>query len=239
MRVILLIIFIQGITLSVKAERILIREKYNLIIASDTVCIGENYDLTVDLKGDQNVIVLLNGSSVDMADAKGWIKFKAIAYAIDKNGMSKQRFKISIVFKKDTLIEYVTCFIIKPPMSNSIRRVQDSLTVLLSNKEEYKDIHDASYYQKYALGFASKFGDAELKEELGKILLFVIVDTNGKVVKYDIVKNTYQKIPLGKIQNALDSFQFEKFEITGNLKFSVVIYTVKGYRGNIIVCSDR
>ncbi len=239
MRNILFLCIVFCISNYVLAERVLIRGKYNVIIASDSLCIGENYELTVDLKGDKDAIVLLNGVSVGMADAKGWIKFKAIAFAYDKNGMSKQRLQISIVFNKDTLFEDITYVVVKPPMSNSIRRVQDSLTALLYKQEEYKDIHDATYYQKYSLGFASEFGESVLMGELGQLLVFVIVDTNGKVVKYNIIKNTYKTISLQEIQNALESYQFEDFETAGNLKFSAVIYTVKGYRGNIIVSSER
>jgi hypothetical protein len=221
------------------AERIIKREKYNLIIASDTVCTGENYDLIVDLKGNGNAIVLRNGSRVAIVNGKGLVKFMSSAYAYNKDGASKQRLQIGVVINNDSLFEDVTYVVVKPPMSNSIRRVQDSLTILLSKQEAYKDIHDASYYQKYTLGFASEFGNDVLKEELGQLLVLIVVDSNGKVIKYDIVKNTYKTIPLQKIQHALESYQFEGYVAAGNLKFSAVIYTVKGYRGNIIVASDR
>ncbi|HSY61225.1 MAG TPA: hypothetical protein VK796_05075 [Cytophaga sp.] len=239
MRDILLIIFIPCVAFCAKAERIIEREKYNLIIASDTVYMSEDYQLTVDLKGNKNAIVYSNTLSLPIYNDKAYLKFKASAAALDKNGMSKQRVKITVVIGKDSLYEDVTYFVARSPMSNSIRRVQDSLTIVLLKKEDYKDIHDASYYQKYFIGFASEFGNSVLKEDLGQLLVFLVVDSKGKVVKYDIVKNTYKTIPLEKIQQAIESYQLEDFESAGNLKFSAVIYTVKGYRGNIVVCSER
>jgi hypothetical protein len=239
MRFILAILFIQFIVVSVMAERILVRKKYNLIILSDTVYAGEDYFLTVDLKGNKHAEVLRNYSPVPVSEGKGYIKFRAAATSYDKNGCSIQKVNLGVVFSKDTLFEDVTFFVVKPPIIN-IRPVQDSLTALLDKQEPYNQMQHVTSYNDYLSGFAYDLGTNVLKEETGQLLILVAVDSKGKVIRYDILKNTYKTIPLQNIESAIQSYQLiRKIKYDGDLKFSAVIYTMKGHTGNYIISSEH
>ncbi|MGN6646955.1 MAG: hypothetical protein ACTHJT_10545 [Cytophaga sp.] len=237
-QLVLVSLFISSFVFTVKAERVLKREKYDLIIKSDTVYAGEDYYLTVDLKGNENVKVLRNYYPVPVSGGKGYVKFKASAVCYDKNGRSKQLINVGVVFDRDTLFEDITYYVEKPPASN-IRSVQDSLTVLLYNLEPYKQIEYLSMHDQYFHSFAYDLGTSTLMKETGELMVAVIVDATGKVVKYDILKNTYKVIPLQKIENAIQSYRLDrKIMYNGNLKFSAVVYTLKGHTGNYIVASE-
>jgi len=250
MRIILFVCVVCFLHIDLKAERILYREKYNIIISSDTVYAGDDYALSVDLKGNKNGIVLRNGYPVGMSDGKGYIKFRAAATSYDKNGISKQRIDLAVIFDKDSIFEEVTFFVAKPPVSVNdtksyfqsgyLYRVQDSLTVVLYNQEPYRDVEYLYSHKKYFFGFAEYLEKSlPLKDKPGQLLVMVIVDSAGKVIKYDIVKNTYKTITLKEIEKAIHSYRLVKdFEYDGSLKFSAVINTVEGDPGNFIMKSQ-
>jgi len=250
MRIILFVCVVCFLNIDLRAERIVYREKYNIIIASDTVYAGEDYKLTVDLKGDKNGIVLRNYNPVPVSNCKGYIKFRASATSYDKNGVSKQGVDIAVVFDKDSIFEDVTFFVVRPPMSvnetksyiqsNDLFRVQDSLTVILYNQEPYKDIEYLYSHKKYSLDFVAYLGEKlSFKDSPGELLVMVIVDSAGKVIKYDIAKNTYKSISLQKIKRVIQSYRLVKdFEYDGSLKFSAVIRTMERDRGNSVTWSQ-
>jgi hypothetical protein len=242
--------FILSFVLPIKAERVLQREKYNIIITADTVCAGSDYFLTVDLKESKKTKVLRNGYPVGIADGKAYIKFKAAATSYDKLGISKQSMLIAVLFDKDSVFEIINYFVIKPPVSaedimaqaqrKRVKEVQDSLTVILYKQEPYKDVEYLYSHEKYFSGFAYYLEkNLPFKNEAGELWVMVIIDSRGKVSKYDIVKNTYKSISLQKIEKAIQSYKLTKdFVYDGSLKFSVVIYTVENKDGNSIIKSQ-
>src|SRR4051812_30330078 len=83
--------------LSVQAERIITKEKFTIVISSDTVYPGEYYTLYVDLAMAENAEVKKNGMELLIDDnRKAHVRFLVVSVDFDINDNSTQEIILSI-----------------------------------------------------------------------------------------------------------------------------------------------
>ncbi len=219
---------------SLHAERIIQKGKFSIVIASDTLYPEEYYRLYVDLTQIPDAKVFRNGMPVpvDSSSHKAYIRFKVSSTSFDIDDNGYQRFTLYVKTDKKTFVEEVPYIVKRTPVKKYL--VKDSVEYFLAENTAYRNIkllNDFSVYENFKEYLKGKLF---LHEHLGQLSMTVIIDSNGKVVRYDCIRNTYFDIPKEKFDKIIAAYHVPKTMIKPyEFKFGIEVFTFKGYIENV------
>lgn len=222
------------VVLSLKAEHIISREKYSIVISSDTVYAGEMYTLYIDLRTIQHPLVKKNGVVVpiDVATNKAYLNFKAVNGNYDWQGNSYQTMNVSIKIEGVVILEKISYVVKRLPMKE--HSVQDSVSKVLSNNNGYKKIQSVEADFIYDDFIQYMENNLPLHAYSGQVALALIMNAQGKVIRYDFIKNSYVGISKDAFDKAILSYRVRPDLMGKNsFKFGIEAFTFKGYLGNV------
>ena len=216
------------------AERIFQRGDFSIVIASDTVYPEEYYRLYVDLTQIPNAEVFRNGMpvSVDSSSHKAYIRFKVASTSFDIHDNGYQSFVLSIKIKDKVIVEEISYIVKRVPVKKY--SVKDSIEYLLSENKAYKNVELLNDYAVYENFKQYLKGKLLFQEYLGQLSMAVIIDSNGKVSRYDFIRNSYIDIPKEKYDKVIAAYRVPKTMIkVQELKFGMEVFTFEGYLENV------
>ena len=219
--------------ISLKAQHVINREKYSIVISSDTVYPGEFYMLYIDLGNAQDAQVKKNGMSVPIDETnKAYVKFKASKGSYDAQGNSTQSMNLSIKIDKDVVVEKVVYIVKRLPIKES--SLQDSVSSFLSTNSDYKKIQTFDNVFIYDDFIKYLENSLPLHTYPGQISVALIVNSQGKVIRYDFIKNSYVGISKEAFDKAILSYRVRPDMMSkSSFKFGIEVFTFKGYLENI------
>ncbi|WP_018344289.1 hypothetical protein [Cytophaga aurantiaca] len=215
--------------LSVQAERIIERKEYTIVISSDTLYPYEYYVLYVDLKDNQNADVRKNGTVVPIDNNnKAQLRFKVAPGMFDKDGNSHQSMTLAIKIDKKIVVEEIPYIIKRKPIKEY--SMEDSIRHFLSKDEAYKKIELYENVYVYDEFIQYLKNTLSIDTHVGQLSLAIIINSEGKVVRYDFIQNTYVDITKEQFDKAIHSFRVGRSMMSrSGFKFGIEAFTFQGY----------
>lgn len=218
---------------SLQAQRIISREKYSIVIASDTVYAGEMYTLDINLRNFESAHVKKDGMSVPIdATNKACVKFKASKGNYDWQGNSYQSMNLSIKIDEKVFVEKVTYVVKRLPIKE--QTMQDSVSSFLSDNSAYKKIPPFDNVFIYEDFIKYLENSLPLHVHDGQASLALIINSQGKVIRYDFIKNSYAGISKEAFDKAILAYRVRPDMMSkSSFKFGVEVFTFKGNLENM------
>jgi len=215
--------------LSVHAERIIEKEQYTIVISSDTLYPQEYYVLYVDLKKNQNAEVRKNGMLVPIDNNnKAQLKFKTAGGSFDKDDNSYHSMQLTIKISDVLMKEEISYVIKRMPIKKYT--MKDSIHYFLSENDAYKKIElfDNIYiYESFIKHLKTALS---IDTHVGQLSIAMIINSEGKVVRYDFIKNTYADISKEQFDKAILAFRVSRDMMSrSGFKFGIAAFTFQGY----------
>lgn len=215
--------------LSLKAQRSIIREKFSIVIAYDTLYAGEEYTLYVDLGNVMDAEVKRNGMSVPMdASNKGQVKFKTAAVHFNKSGNSFQAMHLTIKIGNETIVEDVPYVVKKLPVKEYSK--QDSVSDFLAKNEAYKKVQTSDNVFIYDDFIKYLKKNLPLEAQVGQLSMAVMVNSQGHVIRYDYIKNSYTGITKEEFDKVILAYRIRP-DMMGKFgfKFGLEVFSFQGH----------
>lgn len=215
--------------LSLKAQHTITREKFSIVIAYDTLYVGEDYTLYVDLGNALNAEVQRNGMSVPIdVTNKAQVKFKTSAVHFDKNGNSPQAMHLTIKINNELITEDVPYVVKKLPIKEYSK--QDSVSIFLSKNEAYKKVQTADNVFIYDDFIKYLKKNLPLETQVGQLSMAVMINSQGYVERYDCIKNSYTGITKEEFDKVILAYRISP-DMMGKFgfKFGIETFTFQGH----------
>ena len=220
---VLLIIF------SLKAQHTINREKFSIITTYDTLYVGEEYTLYVDLVKSVNADVKRNGITVPITSGnKTQVKFKTTAVKFDKNGCSFQAMHLTIKIDDEVITEAIPYVVKKLPIKEF--SMKDSVSIFLAKNEAYKKVQtlDNIFIYDDFIKYLEK--NLPLHANIGQLSIAIMINGQGHVVRYDCIKNNYAGITKEEFDKVILAYRVRTDMMSkSGFKFGIEVFTFKGH----------
>ncbi|WP_018344299.1 hypothetical protein [Cytophaga aurantiaca] len=259
-RIILLFVFVLSAAFALKAERIIVRERYTITIPYDTVFASEAYDLYVKIKSKDSVKIYFDKLDTytstyqreepPMNNGVTYFKTRTKGDMYSSNNHTEY-IKIQISFSDTMFIENMECYVKEFNMRKfGIQNVIDSLHRFTSTDPRFNSLGDLNAsrghnkkYGRISDYISDKF---HLRDSLGQLSIALIVDPEGRVVTIEVITNTYKAVDIAELNAAIKAYRFSKkhpqspfqrnvyVKDKNNVEFSMYFKTVQLIRGKAL-----